>query len=146
MIEILRRNIKIILDNYKIKPTYVERKAGLTRGVLVMFLNKKSNYPKFETIFLIARYLKCSLDELAGLNFQKKNYFLDKTPWNILVFEKILEYTNEYIKKEKINISGQRALDIMKEIYILYYKENTDLSSEIDTVFIRYAINNINFN
>jgi transcriptional regulator with XRE-family HTH domain len=135
IVEQIRENIENEMKRQNMTVRQLEEKAGVTRGIVKAFLEKRSLNPTFETIYRVSEALCCSLDQLLGLEKFNKEIINLNTRWYKPLFLKSTEYAHDFIRRYKKNTSAENVIHLVTELYLYSAKENLD---KIDDKFAKW--------
>jgi transcriptional regulator with XRE-family HTH domain len=112
-------------------------KSGLNPSSLRMFYSGAVKSPGIDTLYTLAEFLNCSLDELTGR--RKFTPPVDKRefPWIGDLYKEIVDIVHLYIQEKKYEATLQQTSSFIKEAYIFALEKN---KAKIDERFIKWIV------
>ncbi len=110
----------------------LEKHAGLKSSAVQNILNGRSKNPSITIIQAIAQALDCSVHDLIGeVSYENKDdnpqiNKLSSSPWNLELYLEVFETVTSILKIKKINLSKEKILEIVDEVYLYAQKGNQD--------------------
>ncbi len=142
MNQTLKTNIKDRLNQKDMTIRELENRAGLRQSVLQNILLGRSKNPGVETVYALAKELGCTVEEL--LLPPNQNTFQHRTEsemaklhWNESIFTQSVVFVGNFIKKNAIETSLEKAWSCIKEIYVYSLREAT--ANTIDQKFAEWV-------
>lgn len=99
----------------------LERKAGLTPGVVNNILQGASTNPTAETLIALATALGCSIDELLSRTSKPNCKVAPNSQvykWDADLYSSIVAKFNKQLKTRNVSISSDSALALIQDLYI----------------------------
>lgn len=113
--EKIKNTIKEKLKERNKDTRNAERLSGLPRNTIRNILIGNSLNPTIETLYSIAKYLDCTIDELIGNQPISKSR--KKLEWNKSLFFSILEYLLNHIEENNLKVTFDQVFFLVEEIY-----------------------------
>lgn len=136
---ILQANIRSKLDQKRMSICELERRAGLKQSTVQNILLGRSKNPGVETIYVLAKELGCSIEELLSSKDeieQRSQRLAANLPWKGKIFIKAAQFVDHFIRSHSENVSLEKALMCINEIYAYSLREKTD--DNIDEKFAEW--------
>jgi transcriptional regulator with XRE-family HTH domain len=143
----LRTQIKNRMESLGINVRALERKAGLNTGAVNNILNGASANPTAETLNALANAFDCMVDELLGRSALQTSSELEinidnfhSYQWSPTLYASIVAELNKQIAEKQINITSEKALYIIQEVYLYSLKKHKEAAdgSLIDWLLDKY--------
>lgn len=144
----LRVNLQQKMHENRISAHALEKQAGLKASAVHNILYGRSKNPSINLIRIIAETLNCPISDLLDdktLESQQNQIKLDsqsvssekETHWKSKLYVECLEVVSRILKSKKTEISKDKILDCVNEIYLysLTTKKNT-----VDKKFAEWLI------
>lgn len=145
----------MLIDHIKKKMTEkgisvhaLEKQAGLKSSAVHNILYRRSKNPSIRVIKAIADALECDIAELVEERPRTINNLPDKlapnppakedVPWNPSLYLESFEKINSLITKNKINLTKEKVLSIVEEVYS--YSQNSG-NNKVDAYFAEWLLN-----
>lgn len=113
-LELLKDKISYHLENKKISVAEFERSAGLKQSAVRNILYGKSKSPTIDTIQVIAREMKISVDELLS---SKNDSMSNDDPVDIGVLRKVTSEVTTMLNNRKSNLCLREIICLFEEAY-----------------------------
>jgi transcriptional regulator with XRE-family HTH domain len=140
-IQLIRKNLLQVIEKQDISISSLERKAGITPGILSNFLGNRTSTTSFITILSAATVLGCSIDELLGVKSDTPKPDNIHVSWNPEFF---LEVTNYICNKfQRSSISTTKIIELISEIYT-YSINRSGANPSVNEQFAEWLIDKYN--
>ena len=126
----IKEKIKELMmeKNYNINSLALN--CGLNSSALRMLYSGVTKSPSFDTIYKIATFFDCSIDELIG----RSNYTVieDKQDftWDDQKYKEITDIAYPYIVEKNYKTTYNKVMSLTKEAYIFSMKSNNGIVDE----------------
>ena len=103
----------------------LEKKAGLKIGSIRNILLGRSENPGVFTLLAACKALDCSLEEVLGLKkIQKPETIFCNVSWDFDLYVNIINEVNQWIEKNNVSITLEKAQAYINEIYLYSLNNN----------------------
>jgi transcriptional regulator with XRE-family HTH domain len=142
MVNQLQAKIIKAIEDSQLSVGVLEKKAGVKKNAIRNIIDGRSKNPTMETLLSIAAVIGCSIDNLIKGNddliqeaSSPSQINQEIYPWNMVLFQQVVQVINELLNKRTIILSYDEVLDIVKEVYLFSIGKN----EVIKTVDLRFA-------
>ena len=133
----IKDKIKILMKEKNYNLNSLALNCGLNASALRMLYSGATKSPSFDTIYKLAEFFDCSLDELIG---RKQYYSLEDKQdfsWDPDKYTETVSLTCEYIKSKGYNPNYSKVSNIIKEAYIFFIRSNNGV---VDKRIIEWSV------
>ena len=143
----LKENIQIKLDENRMNPSELERRAGLSASSIRKILLGNSLNPTLDTLSAISEVFNCTIDELIGKRVvsHEKNHAEDLAqdlPWNNDLIKSIINVTCDYLEEKNINKDFGEVIKLVANTYSYYVmKKSTVFDKDFHEWYMQQNLN-----
>jgi hypothetical protein len=138
--EVIRLKLKEEMEKQYTNATRIEKKAGISPGILSNFIAARSNKPAFDTLYAAVKVLGTSFDTLLDIAQPIKRKPFDEkiieAKWDGNIYTQATSYVCERISNHQA--STYDALEIITEIYLFSMKSTG--TPQLDKKFADWII------
>lgn len=126
-IENIKNTIAKKIKEENLSVSSLEKRLGVSRGLIQKILIGKSQNPTLETLASLATVFGSSLDELVFGQKREDTRVLDEKIWDTNIMSVIFNETCYFISENKIEPSFKKIITLMLEMYDFFLKENNSI-------------------
>ena len=121
-------NKKMAEKNYNVNSLAL--RSGITPSSLRMFYSGAVKYPSIETLYIIAEFLSCSLDELTGREEFFHNNDKREFLWIGKLYKEIVVIIQTYIEEKHYKTTYKQTTAFINESYLFALEKNKSIADE----------------
>ena len=121
-------NKKMAEQNYNVNSLAL--RSGITPSSLRMFYSGAVKYPSIKTLYIIAEFLDCSLDELTGRNKFLHDCNTQDFLWVGKLYKEVVAIIHSYIEEKHYNTTFNQTIDFISESYQFALEKNKSIADE----------------
>jgi len=135
--ETVKKRISMMMDERHYNINSLALNCGLNPSALRMLYSGATKSPSLETLYKIAEFLDCSLDELTGRKQYTNSTDKQDFAWEGEKFKDITDIVYPYIQEKKYDTTLNKTISVLKEAYTFIIMTN---KGKVDDRVVKWIV------